>query len=78
MTKNKLKVGDKVIWRGGWGNDAPKEAIIEDIELCAKGSKYGKPVKSVTWETIEKGNRSITVSLDNGHWAYGYQLTKKE
>ena len=70
----KLKVGDKVMWRGGWGKEAPKKATVECIELCAVGSKYGKDVKSVAWETIEKGNRSVTVSLDNGHWAYGYQL----
>jgi len=72
---SRLKIGDKVIWRGAWGKEAPKEAIVEEIELCANGSKYGKTVKSVDWATIEKGNRSITVSLDNGHWAYGNQLS---
>ena len=76
MATGKLTVGDKVMWRGAWGKEAPKEATIESIELCANGSKYGKDVKSVAWETIEKGNRSITVQLDNGHWAYGSQLDK--
>jgi hypothetical protein len=70
----RLKVGDKVIWRGAWGTESSKEAIVESMELCAVGSKYGKDVQSVAWETIEKGNRSIIATLDNGHWAYGYQL----
>lgn len=73
---SKLKVGDKVIWRGAWGKEAPKEAVVESIELCANGSKYGKQVKSVDWETIEKGNRSVTLDLDNGHWAYGNQISQ--
>jgi hypothetical protein len=74
MATGKLKVGDKVMWCGGWNTHEPKEATVESMELCAVGSKYGKDVQSVAWETIEKGNRSITATLDNGHWAYGYQL----
>jgi len=73
---SKLKIGDTVIWRGAWGQQEPKEAKVESIELCANGSKYGKDVKSVDWNTVTSGNRSITVQLDNGHWAYGYQLTE--
>lgn len=71
---SRLKIGDKVIWRGGWGKEAPKEAIIEGISLCAVGAKYGKEVKSVDWATIEGGK--VVVTLDNGHWAYGNQLTE--
>ena len=71
---SRLKIGDKVMWRGGFGVEQPKEAIIEGIELCGVGSKYGKTVQSVDWETIRGGNRSVTVNLDNGHWAYGNQL----
>lgn len=74
MGTNRLKIGDKVIWRGAWGKEEPKEAIIEGIELCANGSKYGKEVKSVAWDTINGESRSVTVTLDNGHWAYGFQL----
>ena len=72
---SKLKEGDKVKWRGGWGADAPKEAIVESMELCKEGSKYGKPVKSVDWGTV-KGGRRVVVNLDNGHWAYGDQLSE--
>lgn len=75
---SKLKIGDEVIWRGAWGTQEPIKAKIESIELCANGRKYGKDVKSVDWNTVTNGKRSITVSLDNGHWAYGNQLTEIE
>jgi hypothetical protein len=67
---NILKIGDKVMWRG-----APsEEAIIEGIELCLDGAKYGDAVESVTWSDVKDGN--VVVSLDNGHWAYGHQIKK--
>jgi len=71
----KLTVGDKVMWRGSWGKDQPKEVIIEDIEICREGCKNGRPIKSVDWDTVKEG-RKIVVNLDNGHWAYGNQLTQ--
>lgn len=59
------------MWKGGWGTDAPRPAKITSIDLCeTKGSKYGNPVKSVSWSLKEY----IAVGLDNGHWAYGTQL----
>ena len=70
----KLKVGDSVLWRGGFGADPAKKAIIESIEVCKSGSKYGKDVNSVNWDIVN--SRNIVVNLDNGHWAYGTQLTK--
>lgn len=47
------EIGQEVIWRGGWGREAPQPAKIIDV-----GEKNGKPV----------------YDLDNGHWAYEYQL----
>jgi hypothetical protein len=49
----KFNIGDQVIWRGGWGRNAPAPAKIIDL-----GEKNGEPV----------------YDLDNGHWAYQYQL----
>ena len=71
---SRLKIGDKVTWRGTWGKQPPKEATVIEISLCAVGAKYGKDVKSVAWTTVEAGK--VVVSLDNGHWAYGNQLTE--
>ena len=69
--KNILKIGDKVMWRGGFGTEAPKEAVVESIEICEEGGKYGEPVDEVSWA---KKNR-IVVDLDNGHWARGSQIS---
>lgn len=73
---SRLKLNDRVTWRGAWGNEAPKEATVIEIDLCGKDTKYGKSVKSVDWETVRNGVRQIVVTLDNGHWAYGSQLTE--
>jgi hypothetical protein len=67
-----LKIGDKVMWRGGFGGDSPKEAIIESIELCKyAGAKYGDSVDSVDWSKKDR----IVVDLNNGHWAKGHQIS---
>ena len=47
------EIGQRVIWRGGWGAQAPKEA-----KIVGTGEKNDQPV----------------YDLDNGHWAYEYQL----
>lgn len=72
---NRLKVGDKVMWRGAWGSEPAKMATVETMQLCAEGSKYGKDIKSADWDVVKNG-RKIIVDLDNGHWAYGNQLSK--
>ena len=69
-----LEVGDTVIWRGGWGKDAPIEALVTSIDKVKPGEKYGDDVKSLPWSQVE--TRAV-VALDNGHWAYGYQLSQK-
>ena len=67
-----IRVGDTVIWRGSWGKDAPIPAKIVSMELCEhEREKYGIAVSEA--HDIDK-NR-LVVSLDNGHWAYGMQLT---
>ena len=66
-----LKVGDRVMCRGGFGSDAPKEAIVESIEICPTGEKYGKQVYEVEWSKKDY----IVVDLDNGHWARGHQIS---
>lgn len=69
----KLKKGDTVIWRGSWGRDIPQEAIVDCIEVnCEVG--YGIEVNSVHWSNVN--DRSVVVDLNNGHWAYGFQLSQ--
>ena len=75
MANKKLKIGDKVMWRGTWGRDMAKEATISGIEIGCGDTKNGREVSSVSWDTIKKGG--VVVDLDNGHWAYGHQLDEK-
>lgn len=70
-----LAVGDTVLWRGGFGGDAPQPAVVTGIEVCEhERDKYGTTATTVAWDRI----RHAVVDLDNGHWAYGDQLSPKE
>ena len=71
----KLKIGDVVSWRGAWGNEPAIDATVESIQICPAGKKYGREVKSASWNTVKKDR--VVVTLDNGHWAYGTQLSAK-
>ena len=77
---NDLKIGDTVLWRGGFGLDPAREVIVEGIELIAEaGSKYGTPVQAAPWHHLT--GRHAVISLNNQHWAYGCQispLTRRE
>jgi hypothetical protein len=66
-----IKIGSKVLWRGGFGNHSPEWVTITGIERCEhKRSKYGCSVEKIEW-----GKREYAVfDLDNGHWCYGEQL----
>ena len=70
---SKLKVGDTVLWRGGFGMDPLKKAVVEGIEIT-NGGKYGDPVDEVDWSKVT--GRNVTVDLDNGHWAYASQIKR--
>lgn len=72
--KGILKVGDIVSWRGGWGSDAPKDAIVENIDVKCNGTKNGVSVDSVEWDEVTREN--VVVTLANGHWAYGNQIVE--
>jgi len=71
---SKLKIGDVVNWRGAFGSDAPKEAIVEGIEIT-NGGKYGDEVNEVSWSKVY--DRNVVVNLNNGHWAYASQISRK-
>jgi len=72
--KNKLKVGDEVMWRGGWGSDAPQKARITNIDIYCDGGKYGDEVEECDWDEVTRDN--CVVGLDNDHWAYGNQISR--
>ena len=68
-----IKVGMTVVYRGSWGHDAPKEAVVEGIELCEQPyEKYGDPVDEVAIADVERS----TFDLSDSHWCYGYQIVE--
>jgi hypothetical protein len=70
---SKLKIGDTVLWRGGFGADPFRKVTVEEIEIT-NGGKYGNQVDSVEWSKVQ--DRYLVVTLDNGHWAYAYQIKR--
>lgn len=71
---NIISIGSTVNWRGSWGMDVAKPVNVKRIEICEEGQKEGVEVESVSYEELETKN--VVFSLDNGHWAYGYQIDK--
>ena len=69
---NTLKIGDQVLWSGGWGSQAPVPCKVTRIEKNCEGG-LGDFCDEIPWS--ECGDRSVVVDLDNNHWAYGYQLS---
>jgi hypothetical protein len=65
-----LKVGDSVNWRGNWGSHPPKIAVVSSILLGTEE----EPTDSIEWEKVN--TRDVITCLDNGHWAYGNQLSR--
>ena len=70
-----LKIGDKVWWRGCFGTDAPKVAIVGEMEVTkAPREKYGERVTEVDWSVV-KANR-VVFTLTNGSWSYSDQISQ--
>lgn len=71
---SKLKIGDKVWWRGGFGSDPRKVATVEEIEVTG-GYKYGEHVDEVDWDEVY--DRNVVVSFsDYSNWAYASQIKR--
>lgn len=68
-----LKIGDTVFWRGSWGFEGPKPAVVTGItETPIPRVKHGKEVTHIPWQKVI--DNYCIVDLDNGHWAYGEQI----
>jgi hypothetical protein len=72
--KGVLKLNDTVSWRGAWGNEPAKPAVIESIEVKCNGTKSGTEVDSVEWNEVTREN--VVVNLVHGNWAYGNQISE--
>ena len=70
-SKNIIKIGSKVMYRGSFGMGCPEKVTIESIDMCEKeGDKYGDAVESIDWGMKNYG----CFTLSNGHWCYGEQI----
>ena len=71
-----LHKNDEVLWSGTWGGDIPYPAKVTSITLVENsGSLEGSSVEAVQWSACD--GREVVVDLDNGHWAYGYQISPR-
>jgi len=69
----KVKVGDTVLWAGGFGSEPYKPAVVERMDVTEHPRcKYGEEVDEVDVELV-KANR-VLFTLENGHWAYSEQI----
>lgn len=66
----KVKVGDYVMWRGAWGKEPARKARIKNIEITSTP----KDKEGVTADSVDHGSQCYICDLDNGKWAYGWQI----
>lgn len=72
---DELAVGDRVLWRGGFGSSPPREAVVRAIERLPNGNPDdGEPVTSVSWAEFKSTPRGYYVELASGPWAYADQI----
>ena len=70
-----LRVGDPVMWKGSWNTQPAERAVVTGLQVTDHPrEKYGEEVESVSWALVD-ANR-VLFSLDNGHWAYGDQISR--
>ena len=77
MENENLKIGDLVMWRGCFGMDDPLPALVTGLTVTDyPREKYGHSVEEVSWTTV--WDNCCVVFFDNGHWAYGEQISLAE
>jgi hypothetical protein len=65
----KVKIGDTISYKK-WGDILPSEAIIEGIEVCKAGTKYGREVRTCD---LDK-HSEVALYLDDHHWIFKSQI----
>ena len=74
----KLKVGDKVMWRGAFGMDAPKVAEVTGMEVTERSrDKHGESVSEVSWELVRANIVAFSLTYEGEYyWAYSDQISQ--
>lgn len=72
--KEYLEVGDEVIHKGSWGEDAPEIIRILNIQ---KSEETLKIIYKIKWKDFKAVNEEYVVDFVEGlekKWAYNYQI----
>ena len=65
-----IRIGTKVVYRGGFGFEGRKVARVTHIEQTFHpNEKYGHEVDEVTYSQDH-----YVLNLDDGHWCYSHQV----
>lgn len=70
MAKRILKIGD-TITATSYGGGALRTGIVDSIELCKTGEKYGEAVEQVDLNSHRSGN--VVIGYGN-YWCYAEQV----
>lgn len=65
-----VSIGDKVIYRPGFGSGSPEETTVDLIQHGEEN------VESAPWESVTSDQ--YTLKLSNGFWAPGNQVVPVE
>ena len=68
MKQTIIKVGDFITYKTWHGSN--RSAIVEDIEICKPGKKYGRKVNRCDISKHSNG----TLCLSDSSWCYFYQI----
>lgn len=71
-------IGSTVWWRGGWGTEPPRSALVEGLTITTEQrEKYGTQVETTTLYSIFDNRCVLDLKIGGqyGHvWAYGSQI----
>lgn len=70
--RSKLRVGDRVRYRGRALSNADEIRVTRIEKTHEPGEAYGEVVKCVLWDS------TFVADLDDGHWVYNHQIAPIE
>ena len=70
---SKLRVGDEVVYRGGFGTEEPQTVTVTAIVICPdEYNKQGEEVLEIDGKKVRDAN--MIYDLSNNRWCRGHQI----